>query len=242
MIDKNGWFDWAIRDPGPLDRWRALGSKRTPVSCAVAHSMEGWFHPLSSDGYNVMEDNSRFPTAWHGTVTQKEPKFYQHFPVDYYLQHGNSANAVGPGFETEGLYNQPLNTGQCEIWKRIILDLEAYTGREFKRSTDKRTGLVEHREVAGAQTACPSERYAPLWLALTMEADEVTREEHDAILARIAQLEVQAWGESGVPRTNEKGYAPMNMYELATGRTYQAHAQGAPGPRKVTLVGTLTEE
>lgn len=75
-----------------------------------------------------------------------------------------------------------------------------------------------------------------------MEADEVTREEHDAILARIAQLEVQAWGESGVPRTNEKGYAPMNMYELATGRTYQANAQGVAGPRKVTLAGTLTEE
>ena len=76
-----------------------------------------------------------------------------------------------------------------------------------------------------------------------MEEDDVTREEFEEFKektnARLYQLETQAWGEGGVPRSNEKPYAPMNMYDLATGRTMQAAAQS--GPRVFKVAGTLEE-
>lgn len=224
-ISKDGWFDWAIRDPGPESRWLVFGSTVTPMLAIYHHSLEGYFNPVAGPKYNVMDDPKTTPTAWHWSVT-KDGAVYQHFPVFARLQHANGGNAIGPGGESEGFAGEPLTEPQTGAWLRIHEDMRVFAKQPFLRSTDGRTGLCEHREAPGAQTACPSERYAPLWAALNNPAeDEVTREEFEAFKKntdeRLAQLEVQAWGESRVPRGNPPatGYAPMNMYELASGRT-----------------------
>lgn len=202
-ITNDGWITWAIRDPGPASRWAAFGNVITPVNAIYHHSFEGWFNPVSDgDGYNVMNDPGMAPTAWHGTVTSRPVKFkgaslppgtlFQHYPINARLQHANGGNVIGPGFELEGLAPTPITPDQVKTYLAIHRDIAEWTKKSYARPT----GLVEHREAPGAQTSCPSERYAPLWAAIKA-GGEVTKEEYEALLVRMTNLEWLVTGKSG---------------------------------------------
>lgn len=156
MIGADGFHDFAVREPGPPDReypWR------NSLANVYAHSLEG-----QRGSYSALTDPRRFPTGWTGTVAY-DGTLYQHYPVWAGLAHGGpNANPNGPGYESEGMQYEPLTGAQVETWQRILADLEQFSGHPFPRLPGTRTGLVEHREAA--PTACPSERYAPLYAAL----------------------------------------------------------------------------
>ncbi len=192
MITPDGWFDWAIRDPGPRERWAHFGFARTPMVAITHHSLEGWFSWIDGRGYNAMRDPDRFPTAWHGDVVRftrlvdgrqvHDGDLVQRYPVFARLRHGHTANTLGPGFESED-GGQPgtelrLTPGQERSWLRIHDDMRQFTGIDYERLPGSRQGLVEHREMG--PTECPSNLYDGLWERIAGGA-EMTPEEVRAI-------------------------------------------------------------
>jgi hypothetical protein len=184
MISADGWFDWAMQDRGPVERMQ-WGQGWTAMDCICHHSLEGGYTPIT--GYTPLRDPNRFPTAWHGTI-KRNGIFWQHYPVFVRLQHGNSANTRGPGFESEGVAGEPLTPEQVATWRRIHKDIAAFTGKTYTRIPGSQVGLVEHREmtVPPGGTACPSGRYAPLWAAL--EGEEGLSVEDKERLARLEAI------------------------------------------------------
>lgn len=183
MIDNNGWFAWAKRDPGPPEHWAFFGNRRNSMAAIYHHSLEGWFYPVNSNGHNEMKNPERAPTAWHGTI-DNNGVLWQHYPVFAWLQASNGGNPYGPAFETEGLFDMPLTSVQVQTWLRIHADMRELTGNDYRRIPGGAgtRGLVEHREAPGAQTACPSERYAPLWSAIALKGNAMTEEQVRTII------------------------------------------------------------
>lgn len=177
MLLPDGFFDFAIRDPGPQERWAAFGFARTPMTAITHHSQEGHSTMVSvpSTGYNPMRDPARAPTAWHWTVVRRDHgwaqdgQMLQHYPVWARLQHGNEANILGPGGESEdGGVAEPtvrLTEAQEETWLLIHQDMRDFTGLPYERVPGSQTGLVEHREMTRPPglTQCPSNLYDNLW-------------------------------------------------------------------------------
>ena len=201
----NGWFSWAIQDPGPENR--ILSALVLPMSVVVHHSMEGTYN--YPGGYIVLRDPEGFPTAWHWTV-KRDGRVLQHYGAFRHLQHAHAANVLGPGGESEGYQREPLTPEQVAAWRRIHADINEYRERQglppFVRDiarlpqTTKR-GWVEHREMAPTwnTTQCPSERYAPLWA----EEEPMTPEDRaklDAVYAALTggvQGVIEAWNQQG---------------------------------------------
>lgn len=188
MITPDGFFDWMTRNPGPADRGAYMGGRPTSMECITHHSMEGWM-----GSYSAMTDPSRFPTAWHWSVPRTDGMVpEQHYPVFARLVHGHAANILGPGGESEGDKDQPLTDWQIECWLRIHADMEVFAGRKYTRnpiiSGISARGLVEHRQMG--PTACPSERYAPLWATIAgpKEQDMTPAEVQRIIDTTIAAL------------------------------------------------------
>ena len=201
MITTDGFFDWAIRDPGPPERWAHFDNRRTPMTAITHHSLEGWFQWIGK-GYNAMTDPTRFPTAWHWTVVRfdrvvageqvHKGDLVQRYPVWAWLQHGHSANALGPGGESEdgGVPGTALRLApeQEDTWLRIHADMREFTGIDYQRVPGSRVGLVEHREMTNPPggTQCPSDFYNGLWERIA-KGDEMTPEEKamlEAVYAR----------------------------------------------------------
>ena len=186
MLKDNGWFDWAIQDPGPEDR--ILSSLQLPLVLVVHHSMEGVYN--YPGGYTALRDPNRKPTAWQWSV-ERDGQLLQHYGAFKHLQHGHAANVLGPGGESEGFYYEPLTPEQVASWRRIHSDINEYRERKglppLTRNPERlpqatKRGWVEHREMAPAYntTQCPSERYAPLWASY--EEDDMTPAEVEAIV------------------------------------------------------------
>ena len=192
MLKDNGWFSWAIQDPGPENR--IMSALVLPMSVVVHHSMEGGYN--YPGGYIVLRDPEGFPTAWHWTV-KRDGRVLQHYGTFRHLQHAHAANVLGPGGESEGYASQPLTPEQVAAWRHIHDDVNEYRERKglppFTRDTEPRPqttkrGWVEHREMAPFYntTQCPSERYAPLWA--TYEEDDMTPEQAAKLEACYAAL------------------------------------------------------
>ncbi len=224
MLRDDGWFDWAVRDPGPPDR--VLSNFRTPLTVYVCHSMEGVYH--FPDGYTAMRDPRRFPTAWHWTKA-RTGTLYQHYPVWAHLQHGHSANILGPGGELEGFQNEPINNDQMRTDLRIIADINFYLERKGFKPLERdnrqlpqmtKRGLVEHREMTQAPntTQCPSSRYAPLWAALE---DDMSPEDK-ALLDKL----VKVMGNAQMDEWLAKGNAPL-LTAFASEQTARGEATNA---------------
>lgn len=202
-ITKDGWIFWAIKDPGPPERWAEFNNATTPVDAIYHHSFEGWFNPVSEGGrYSVMNDPDRYPTAWHGTVTGVPCRYkgvvwpagtlFQHYPINARLQHANAGNVIGPGFELEGTAPTPITDAQIATFRAIHRDIAEWRGKGFARDGTGRVGLVEHREAPGAQTSCPGHRYDRLWIAIATgeEEEEMTADEvREMIRAELAAYE-----------------------------------------------------
>lgn len=181
-VDKHGWFDWAIRDPGYPG---GVNGGVNSVVGVVPHSAEGNFTSLKHLrdfhwGRATAPEGQR--ASW-GATNLKDGRFVQHYPI--YAQTWTS----GCGFlnnnffawENEGRAGEPLTDAQNDNNIRLIRELSALKGWKLRRPVDskdvKATGY-EHGEsvrFGGAATACPSGRIPwDLYLkALNEEEEEV---------------------------------------------------------------------
>ena len=199
-----GWFDFAIREPGPFDRWEEFGRRSIEIKAIICHSMEGDYHPAV---YSVLTDPERYPTAWHGTVT-KDGVLHQHYGVSARLQHAHSGNELGPGFEAEGFAGGPLTLAQEDTYLKIFRDIGEDTGRLPMRPprpdwvfATSEMAIREHNEVG--PTACPSGRYDHLWERMKIP-DEPVLDDHISISNQVATL-------------NEAIMKRLTIINLATG-------------------------
>jgi len=231
---KDGWLNWAERVPGPAAKVYATRNAGEGIAC---HSMEGWYAGSLAE---LMRPDRSASWMFSNLVNGK---FIQHYPVtDSPWASGNLvANTKLWSVESEGIAGTPLNALQVANMIRLGAEFEAATGRAVSRR-EPRT-IWQHNEVwdwsapNAGPTACPSNRYAPYFKRIEEEEDMagISREEFDALRARIAQLETQTWGEADAPRSDKKPYAPMTMYELAQGRTMAQQAAGHTHTVEVTL-------
>lgn len=185
-ITADGWFDFAVRKPGPANRRYPWDNS---LENLYLHSMEG-----NLGSYDVMADPSRYPTAWSWTWA-KDGRLIQYYPVWAGLAHGGAkANPFGPGGELEGggpdNPGEPMTDAQIVTVRRTIADLEAHTGHPLTRVPGSKKGLVEHGEVNA--TACPSGRYARLYEALAAPTGGLSMEDKER-LARLERI-VAAYG------------------------------------------------
>ncbi len=157
-----------------------------------------------------MRDPNRFPTAWHFTVLRrdrvwngrlfKEGDVLQHYPIWARLQHGHSANILGPGGESEdgGIPGNELRltAKQEDSWLRIHHDIEEYTGRKFLRVPGSRTGLVEHREMTTPPggTSCPSNLYDNLWKRILSGDDDLSAQQYEELKKEILEIILRVYG------------------------------------------------
>src|SRR3990167_3451057 len=170
MIDNQGWFDWAVKAPGPPDK------KYTELNISqgiVFHSAVGYYGGWASRLFSTERDinnptrYSRYAaasvTGWIGY----DGKLTQHYPINIscWASGNRYANTHFNAFEEEGGYNpvnEPLREAQIITSVRIIRELSSFKGWTFKRlPLLERTGW-EHNECVtiwgGSFTACPSSR------------------------------------------------------------------------------------
>lgn len=181
-ITADGWFDWAIRDPGYPG---GVNGGVNPVKGIVPHSAEGDF--LSLEHLHdfhwsraTAPPNQR--ASWGATVLT-DGYLVQHYPI--YAQTWTSGCAyLNNNFfawENEGRAGQPLTDGQNATNIRMIRELSALKGWKLRRpinSADKNATAYEHNEsvrFGGAATACPSGRI-PWSLYLAALGEDVMKE------------------------------------------------------------------
>lgn len=156
-ITPDGWFTWAIRDPGPLSK---TNGGRNTVRGFVPHSAEGYWPHLQT----LLHSPAR-QASW-GASNLKDGQLIQHYPI--YVQTWTS----GAGYpnnnffsnETEGVAGEPLTDGQvANIVRQIreLSELRNWVPERPSNAQDVGATLYEHRECVrwGAEpTACPSGR------------------------------------------------------------------------------------
>ena len=156
-LTADGWFTWAERDPGPLDKTN--GGTNT-IAGVVPHSAEG-YAPLLMQ---LVHDEAR-RASWMAS-NLKNGRFIQHYSV--YAQTWTSGagypNNNFVAWENEGVEGEPLTPQQTTNIVRVIRELSAlgrWKPRRPADGKDKTATLYEHRECVrwGAEaTACPSGR------------------------------------------------------------------------------------
>ena len=229
-ITSGGWFDWSTREPGPTDR-QAFYSANILIKAIFHHSMEGY-----RGSYSALTDPARKPTGWCGTVAF-DGTLYQHYPVQAKLVASHAGNDFGPAFELEGVQSQPINAAQLATWKRIHKDIADYTRRAPIRKAGtinlnaipaNELWLLEHRQVG--PTACPSERYAPLWAALAGEPQEDDMALLDEVVAALGGIEaIREWNQKG--NSLLLGYAQEQQWQGEIAQALGDHINNHPvGP------------
>lgn len=221
MIYGNGLIDWAIPLMGGGNgRYSSLPNRNTH---AMMHSLEAryqgkyglsqtiremavHYHELSSRDktaviaaldslYWAWRDPKRDGTQWH-TTTFYEGFIVQHAPLKWRTIHGHAGNPYSTGHEAEGIAPEPLTPAQVTANLRLLRDISDWQGKPFTRASGR---VIEHRE--RGPTACPGDRYLPLYRALDtahMGDDEMTPDEREYVLA-LGRI-VAGWGELDKPR------------------------------------------
>lgn len=170
-----GWIDWADHVPGLGNKVYAEPNAGLGI---VWHSMEGWYDGSLRELMKPERQASwMFSLKLDGTLVQ-------HYPISASCwANGNfEANTRYWSVELEGTLAMPINPGQMMTAEALIAEWEDWSGKAAVRPET----LLEHREVAtrwspnAGPTACPSERYEPLWAAL--EGEDMTREQVLALL------------------------------------------------------------
>lgn len=194
----NGWSEFAIPLPGPLDKAYPYGNYGLGI---VWHSMEGWM-----DGSMAELMKPTRQASWMFSI-DLEGKLYQHYPVNTscWASGNEFANVNWWSCELEGTQSMPINDAQLSTAMILISEWENHSGLEAFRSGDPSTQTMhEHREVDtistpnAGPTACPSERYARLWESL--KENEMTNEQlntivqdlNAAMVKRMALMEIGA--------------------------------------------------
>jgi hypothetical protein len=148
----DGWLDYAIRKPGPVNK---VNGGLNQVKGIFLHSAEGY-----ADGLWGQLANG--PVSWH-LSNLFDGTLYQHYPLTAQCWHATAANNAYIGMEHEGkVPNHPsLTEAQVATAKRVIADVSAWKGWQPRRTPDLTQTLWEHREVTrlgGTGSACPSGR------------------------------------------------------------------------------------
>lgn len=174
MIDSHGWFDWMIRDPGPLTKTN--GGINTVEMC-IPHSAEGYWPHLQT----LLHSEAR-RASWMFSNLQ-DGRCFQHYSIYAQVWGSGSGrpNNAGVMWENEGVAGEPFTQAQTDNCVRIIRevsDLRGWTPRRPNSATDLTATLYEHRECVrfGSEaTACPSGRvpWTEIMGALKQEEDEM---------------------------------------------------------------------
>ena len=186
MSIASGWLHWTERKAGPEHKRYSVDNAGEGI---VWHSMEGGY--LGSVG-ELLNPNRQ--ASWMFSL-KKDGVMVQHYPIQAscWASGNMEANTRYWSVELEGFADQPINAAQQVTAKRLIAEWERWHGAAAKR----RVSMWEHREVAtlstpnAGPTACPSERYAPLWAALDQEDEPMTpaeRAEFDALKQTVSDL------------------------------------------------------
>ena len=151
MIDVQGWFSWAERIPGPLNKtW----PETNLMVGAVYHSAVGSLQGVID---TVMGPEEKSVTG----VVGQDGRFVQFYPVTLspWANGSHYANSHYLGFEFEGgaagNEGEPLTDAQINVGTRILADLAVYKNVSTEYWV-RPTTLIEHREIF--PTACPSGR------------------------------------------------------------------------------------
>lgn len=191
------WISWATHRDGPSDKMYPETNKREGL---VLHSVEGSL----AGAFSVLANPDR-EASWHFTCGI-DGKLYQHYPLtaSCWASGNKTANTSYFALESEGTAAFPINAAQVATIKRLIVELRTTLGIKLTRES---TTLREHREVAtlwtpnAGATACPSNRYAPLYTALaTAPAPDrlaILEEQVKSLIDQVAQLQTQTWGQPG---------------------------------------------
>ena len=162
----DGWFDFAIRDPGPAG---SVNGGRNSVRGIVPHSAEGHWATLEDlhdfHWSRATNPDPRKRASW-GATNLKDGRFVQHYSV--WAQTWTSGSAYPNNnffaFENEGVAGESLTQAQIDNIIRVGRDLIALQGwlpRRPRNVEDTTASLYEHNECDrwGANaTACPSGR------------------------------------------------------------------------------------
>ena len=177
-LSADGWFDWMIRDAGPLSKTN--GGINT-VRGVVPHSAEGYWPHLQT----LLHSDAR-RASW-AFSNLKDGRCFQHYSI--YTQTWTSGagypNNNFVAWENEGVAGEALTDAQVDNIVRIIGDLSTLKGWEPSRpvnGADKNATMYEHNECVrwGAEpTACPSGRIP--WERIMEELMGVTKEEFAAL-------------------------------------------------------------
>lgn len=181
----NGYFSWAIIDPGPP--WKVNGGKNGGKG-KVPHSAEGYW-PYLRNG--VLWGPRR--ASW-GASNLKDGRFFMHYPVTAQTWTSGAGYPNNNFFttENEGVEGEPLTQAQIDNLIHACRDLMAVQGWKPARPVSDRdimASLYEHNEMVrfGADsTACPSDRIPWAIIVPALEgADmaEVTKGEFQALFA-----------------------------------------------------------
>lgn len=188
-IDAHGWFDWMIRDPGPLNKTN--GGINTASLC-IPHSAEGYWPHLQE----LLHSQARRASWMFSNLNNG--RCYQHYSIYAQVWGSGSAypNNNGVMWENEGVAGEPLTAAQDANNIRIIREVSALKGWKPRRpinSADTRATLYEHNECVrfGSEpTACPSGRIPwPKYLA-ALEVDMPLSDQDKRDIADIVRLEV----------------------------------------------------
>ena len=185
MIGKDGFFDWATRDPGHPEKVYPERNKEEGIAW---HSAEGWLPSLRQ----LVKAWER-KASWTGSISLHGDLF-QHYPVwaSCWASSSSGANIRTWSFELEGLAGDLPTPNQMRTIWRITAERELRTGREATRDLPGRN-MWNHWELAhkyGAPpTSCPSGRYDKFYAELEArpKEDEMTPEEK-ARLERVEKI------------------------------------------------------
>jgi len=157
-------------------------------------------------------DNPARRASWCYSVAA-DGVIYAHYPDEAQTWHAGSArNNDLIGIEHEGSAGEPLTPPQLAASVALVRWLSQAHGFPLVRGV----GLLEHNEVSGAPTACPSGRIP--WASYT-EEEGMTDADRAAFTAILAQL-----GALGAKVDGLQNLMALSLPMLAEGKTTELAA------------------
>lgn len=180
-LTSDGWFDWALRDPGPVG---SVNGSRNGGKGVIPHSAEGSWDSLKHlhdfHWSRATDPDPRNRASW-GATNLKDGRLVQHYSVweQTWTSGSDYPNNNFFAFENEGGAGEPLTDAQTANTVRICRELGSAQGWTLRRpvdAQDKTATAYEHNECrrfGSAPTACPSGRVPWGEIMRQLEEDDV---------------------------------------------------------------------